>query len=149
MSDDRKYRHRGYMDSDRSEPRGSGRRAEEEGPASSPGAPRGRSAGLDKELALACKSCGRKVRGFEEIRPDDVCPHCGAGLHSCRQCRHFDTASRWECAKNAELPARVASKTAKNTCLLYSPELSFDMTGSKAASTDDARKGFENLFKKS
>ena len=148
MSDDRKYRPRGYMDSDSERPRTPRGAPEEGAPSASPGAPRGRSAGLDKELALSCKKCGQKIRGLEEIRAEDVCPKCGNDLHSCQQCKHFDTASRWECAKSAEIPARVANKTRRNECPLYSPTFAFDMTGAKAASTDDARDAFEKLFKK-
>ena len=148
MGEDRKYRHRGYMDSDSERPRGPRGPREEEGPAASPGAPRGRSAGIDKELALACKKCGHTVRGFEEVRPADSCPKCGNPLHSCRQCSHFDTASRWECSKNAEIPERIPGKTSANPCPIFAPALSFDMTGGKTASADDARTAFEKLFKK-
>jgi hypothetical protein len=114
-----------------------------------PGAPRGRSAGTDKEAIVACKKCGEKIRGFEDLKPEDRCPRCGSDLHSCVQCVHFDTSSRWECRKSEKIPARISAKTARNVCVVFSPALSFDLTGTKAPdSPTDARAAFERLFKK-
>jgi hypothetical protein len=145
---DRKYRHRGYMDSGGEEP--SRRRGAGEGaPPRLEGAPRGRSAGLDKDLAVSCKRCGQNVRGIEEITPDSTCPGCGSPLHACLQCKHFDPAARWECSRNAGIPARVADKKAANSCELFSAAASFDLTGRRPeASAGDARKAFDALFKK-
>ena len=122
---------------------------DESGRSSAPGAPRGRSAGIEKDLAVVCKKCGNQIRDFGEIRPDSACPRCGQALHSCSQCRHFDSSARWECAENARIPARVAGKTVANDCAAYAPAASFDLTGRKASdSPTDARKAFEALFKK-
>jgi hypothetical protein len=142
---DRKYRHRGYMDSsDEVRPRGprpnlSGR---------SEGAPRGRGIDQDKAVVFACKVCGEKRRDPEEIRFDSTCSKCGADLHACAQCAHFDTSARFECTQ--PIPERIVSKKARNNCSFYSPARSFDLTGSRAttATPDDARAAFERLFKK-
>lgn len=148
VPDDRKYRHRGYMDTGRdSEPRRHS--VDEPRQPSTPGAPKGRSAGIDKSLAVVCKQCGQSVRDAGEIAADTVCSRCGQPLHSCRQCTFFDSSARWECSRNESIPQRVAVKTAGNVCPVYSPLASFDLTGSKASdSPSDARKAFEALFKK-
>jgi len=148
MGDDRKYRHRGYMDSGSDASRGP-RGHFESGPPKSEGAPRGRSAGFDKELVVRCKKCGDAVRGLDAIEPDSPCPKCGTPLHACAQCRHFDSGARWECAQNTKIPARVADKSAANACRAFDALASFDLTGTKAVSTPtDARRAFDALFKK-
>jgi len=144
MSDDRKYRHRGYMDSggEPSRSRGGGPR-----PDRTEGAPRGRGIDLDKAVVFACRACGEKRRDPEEIRPDTRCAKCGADLHACRQCAYFDTSARFECTQ--PIAERIASKTRANSCSFFSPARSFDLAGSKAVETpDDARAAFDRLFKK-
>ena len=148
MSDDRKYRHRGYQDSGGEHPRGP-REPFDDSPAASPGAPRGRSAGIEKELVIACKKCGGKLTRVEEIGPADACPNCGTALHACVQCRHFDTAARWECGESARIPRRLAGKAAANDCPVFSPAVSFDMTGEKPRQgASEARSAFDDLFRK-
>jgi hypothetical protein len=139
---DRKYRHRGYQDSDReSRPRGpSVRPPPREGP-------RGRGADQDKAVVFACRACGEKRRDLEEIGFESACRRCGADLHACAQCAHFDTSARFECTQ--PIPERIPSKKLRNTCPLYSPAMAFDLTGTRGAATpDDARSAFEKLFKK-
>ncbi|HEY3170959.1 MAG TPA: hypothetical protein VGK86_00120 [Thermoanaerobaculia bacterium] len=143
---DRKYRHRGYMDSSSEESRPRGPRP---GPLGrSEGAPRGRGVDVDKAVVFACKSCGEKRRDLEDIRFDSTCAKCGADLHACVQCAHFDTSARFECTQ--PIPERIASKKTRNTCTFYSPAKSFDLSGPRAtaATPDDARAAFDKLFKK-
>ena len=148
MSDDRKYRHRGYMDSGGSEPRGrSGSGSGPRPPRDESGAPRGRGIDLNKAVVFPCRACGEKRRDLDEIGNDSSCAKCGAPLHACRQCTYFDTAARFQCTQ--PIPVRIPSKTAANTCTFYSPARSFDLTGARATETpDDARSAFDKLFKK-
>ena len=142
---DRKYRHRGYQDSSSEERRPRGPRPDALG--RSEGAPRGRGIDTDKAVVFACKSCGEKRRDPEEIRFDSTCGKCGADLHACAQCAHFDTSARFECTQ--PIPERIPSKKARNTCPLYSPARSFNLTGTRAVGTpDDARAAFDRLFRK-
>jgi hypothetical protein len=141
---DRKYRHRGYMDSGGDEPR---RRGTGSGLPRPEGAPRGRGIDLDKAVVFACKACGEKRRDPEDVGFDTTCRKCGADLHSCTQCAHFDTSARFECAK--PITARVPDKKKRNSCAFFAPAQSFDLTGSRGSATpDDARTAFERLFKK-
>jgi hypothetical protein len=139
---DRKYRHRGYMDSE-----GESRGRSAPRPPREEGAPRGRGIDVNKAVVFACRACGEKRRDLEEIQADTLCAKCGAPLHACRQCAHFDTAARFECTQ--PIPERIASKNGANACTFYSPARSFDLTGSRPTSTpDDARAAFDRLFKK-
>ncbi|HSS43902.1 MAG TPA: hypothetical protein VLO07_01075, partial [Thermoanaerobaculia bacterium] len=94
-----------------------------------------------------CRACGEKRRDPETIRSDSTCGKCGADLHACSQCAHFDTSARFECTQ--PIPERIAAKKQRNNCSFYSPAQSFDLTGSRAVDTpEDARSAFERLFKK-
>lgn len=146
MSDDRKYRHRGYMDSGSSEPSG-GRRSGGLRPPRDDGAPRGRGIDQNKAVVFRCKHCGERVLDLDSIGVEAVCRKCGGDLHACSQCMHFDTSARWECTE--PIPARIPSKKTRNTCTFYSPAKTFDLTGSRGEATpDDARSAFDALFNK-
>lgn len=141
---DRKYGHRGYMDSERESPRAKGSAPRGDRAA---GAPRGRGIDQEKAVVFACRACGEKRREMEEIRFDSTCKKCGADLHACAQCAHFDPSARFECTQ--PIPERIPSKKLRNTCSFYAPSRSFDLAGSRAVDTpDDARAAFERLFKK-
>jgi predicted RNA-binding Zn-ribbon protein involved in translation (DUF1610 family) len=145
LGEDRKYRHRGYQDSgsDSSGRRPSGPRP----PRSNDGAPRGRGIDQEKAVVFRCKHCGERVLDLDSIEVAAVCRKCGADLHSCSQCAHFDPSARFECTQ--PIPERIASKKSRNTCAFYSAAKTFDLTGSRGAATpDDARSAFDALFKK-
>ena len=141
---DRKYRHRGYMDDDREEPRP--RRPAGERPGRVEGAPRGRTAGMPTQVVFRCERCGRKIELLGELEADAACPGCGAPLHTCTNCASFDTSARFECRK--PIPARIESKTRANTCEHFTPKKIRDLSARGPASPDDARAAFDALFRK-
>ena len=47
------------------------------------------------------------------------CPKCGADLHTCRNCRHFDTAARFECSQ--PIKERMRKQGARRTAAPSSP----------------------------
>jgi hypothetical protein len=86
MSDDRKYRQRGYQDDNRDRtPKPAAKKAQE------PGAPAGaRRISQDgpKNLnmpgfreVVRCSQCGNPVSA--DVALDTRCPRCGADLHAC------------------------------------------------------------------
>ncbi len=113
---DRKYKHRGYQDgggygsgnssSSNSTPRPQTPRPEPR-PQRLEGAPRGRTAGGFGPEAFKCNQCGQIRQGFsvDDIAFDELCLKCGADLHTCGNCRFFDTTTLWEC--RAEIKVRV------------------------------------------
>jgi DNA-directed RNA polymerase subunit RPC12/RpoP len=143
MSDERKYRHRGYQDSggESGVRRPSGPRPpRDEGP-------RGRGADQDRAVVFRCKHCGERVLDLDSIGVGARCKKCGEALHACSQCTFFDTSARFECSK--PIPARITSKKAANECSFFAPAKAFDLTGSRGVATpDDARAAFDALFKK-
>ncbi len=153
---DRKYKHRGYQDGGgySSHSTGGGN-SRPQSPRPEPqrqrieGAPRGRTAGGFGPEAFKCNSCGQQRVGLENPTFDEGCVKCGADLHTCGNCSFFDTTATWECRK--DIPARVASKHAKNECAFFQPKVVRDLAADKGRqpqTPDNARKAFEALFKK-
>jgi len=152
VSDDRKYKHRGYQDS------GYGSQKPSSSQPQTPrepqrqrleGAPRGRTAGGFGPAAFKCNQCSQLRHSVGDLTFEDNCAKCGADLHTCGNCRFFDTTTMWECREN--IPARIAGKHAKNECTFFSPKIVKDLAadkGGRLISPDDARKAFDALFDK-
>lgn len=151
---DRKYRHSGYQDgggfSESKRSNNTPRTPMEPRKERMEGAPRGRTAGGFGPEVFKCTKCGeaKLALGEIEITPDSLC-QCGADLHTCWNCKNFDTSTRWECRQ--AIPARVTPKDAKNSCEFFQPKMVKDLSADKARmpqTPNDARSAFEALFKK-
>jgi hypothetical protein len=149
-----KYRQPGYQDSGderKSEKKPRPKRDETFGPRplQMPG----------KRTVSRCAQCGTLLQELSE--PVGVCPKCGFELHSCRQCTHFDPASRFECTQ--PIPERIPRKEMRNDCTFFLVRTTVERETSAAGGTaaaaagesatnttspEDARRAFENLFKK-
>jgi hypothetical protein len=157
VSDDRKYRQRGYQD----EPRERGSKA-----AGRPAPPQERAPGRQLQDASGpktpnlmaahevcrCARCGNLLS--LPIGSLERCSKCGADLHTCTQCVSFDTSVRWECTENAQLAARVAPKDVRNECRWFTPRTTVERQTSTAspspsdqAPSTSARRAFDDLFK--
>ena len=138
---DRKYRQRGYMDSDREsrhpkpESKPESKPQDREGPRS----PQMMAFGESSK----CAACGAKAP--PNIGVDTSCPKCNADLHSCRQCKYFDPGARFECSKS--ILARIVNKHARNTCELFAARIVVERQTSTGPPSD-ARQAFDKLFKK-
>jgi hypothetical protein len=145
-----KYRQQGYKDTDWQD------RARRTPPPQKPLTPeekaqqRSLKHALNREAneVVRCPDCGRNIQAIGAIGPETTCPHCNAPLHSCRACRHFDTAARWEC--RADVPERVPDKGKANACTLYDARLVLDATGRRTGTpqSGDPKSAFDNLFKR-
>jgi hypothetical protein len=112
-------------------------------------APRGRTAGGFGPDAFKCNQCGQLRHTLGELSHEDTCIGCGADMHTCANCRFFDTTTTWECREN--IPARVVGKRVKNQCTFFTPKIVKDLSADKGkmpVSEDSARKAFDALFKK-
>lgn len=142
-----KYRQRGYREDDYEEDR---QRARREKPPDLGNREQIRSLrhAIDRETILVtrCAQCGHQVPTSQlEIEPETTCSKCGAPLHSCRHCKHFDPDARFECRLPVEV--RIADKAAANSCEQFKPVQALDATGRRANTAEDARNAFHNLFK--
>jgi hypothetical protein len=152
MSDDRRYKQRGYQESDnRSSPQSQG---------FSPGGKRLPVITQYKET-VRCAECGHDLGTLFDIREGSACPRCGADLHTCRNCKHFDTGSRFECTQT--IKERVQKKGKANSCAPFTPRAivvkelnqaaqapsaSGPSAPSQTVRPDEARAALEKLFKK-
>jgi hypothetical protein len=133
---DRKYRQQGY----RNQGAGSGRR---EPPAAE--APRSGGAMLAKHTVSRCGACGAVLPIATASL--EQCPNCRAAIRACRQCTHFDTSRRFECAQ--PIAERLADKNARNDCASFSLRVTVERDASPDSTRPgDIRRGFDNLFKK-
>src|SRR5687768_17582539 len=123
MSDDRKYRQRGYQDDNRDRQKPSGPRPDSGGggkPEREPGAPAGArrisSEGarnprmMGSRQVARCTRCGTIVDS--QIMSRSNCPKCQVDLRAFVQCVNFDPAASYECA--VRLTARVAPQDLPN-----------------------------------
>lgn len=151
MPDDRRYKQRGYQDGEQRPSRSS------EGYSSE-----------GKRLpvitaykeTVRCAECGQDLSTAFDIQMDSLCPKCGTDLHTCRNCKHFDSAARFQCSQT--IKERIGKKAAANRCLLFTgrtivvkelgqasnaPNASVARAPSSRP-TDEARAALERLFKK-
>jgi len=165
MDSDRKYRQNGYQDSNNTPHNGNG----------SNGAPRPKPSGPRPPIDITGPRLPRLVQAVTASRcfncattlgPDTEfngpCPKCGAQLHCCKQCTHFEPATRFQCMK--PIPVRISIKDQRNDCTLFSPRVTVARDTSNGATASgrppgadntppprnasEAKSAFERLFKK-
>jgi hypothetical protein len=145
---DRKYRQRGYQDEPR-EPRE--RKPEQK----KEYAPRGQPPIQPKTFnmpgfreVVKCARCGNELTAATAWGPAGTCSRCGADLHTCAQCAHFDSSAAFECQQ--PIAARVSPKDARNTCGHFEPRTTVERetkSSSSPSSPSNAKKAFDDLFK--
>ena len=134
----RKYSQRGYQDSEGRDDEGrrsgppSGRR---EGP-------RGRGLGAPTESLFQCARCGSRI--VTNVGLETTCSKCGSDLHTCTNCRHFDTSVAKECREL--VPARIAGKAKRNTCDLFAARIVKGFAADAEPKKDDPKAAFDALF---
>jgi len=175
MDGDRRYRQSGYQDSDRGSGSFRSDRPKPQGPKlpldiTGPKLPRL----VQNVVASRCFSCSYMLSADADFK--GLCPKCGAALHCCKQCVHFDSSTRFQCTK--PIPVRIVVKDQANECTLFAPAVTVardvvpngggqangsytngsGSNGSTRAvdtsamqtprSANDARAAFDSLFKK-
>ncbi|GAC1628056.1 MAG: hypothetical protein PVS2B2_28300 [Candidatus Acidiferrum sp.] len=160
---DRKYSHRGYRDAEKDEKKEKRNKPHDRKPP--PGGPRGADQFGPRTPRMVgtvtrgrCSNCGAVLApGFD---PNGKCPKCSFELHSCKQCRFFDSGAQFECTQ--PVLERITPKDARNECKLYEFRMTIEKdtaptsyvqpappsTTFSAARPSDARQAFDDLFKK-
>ena len=156
MDRDRKYKHRGYRDAESQDKKPE--RKPESRPKQEQYGPR--TPRMVGTVTLArCSNCGAVLTpGFDA---NGQCPRCQFELHCCKQCRFFDSGAQFECMQ--PITESISPKDTKNNCTFYEFRMTVEKdtaptsytnaaaTPAPAASPsrpNDARKAFEDLFKK-
>lgn len=143
---DRKYRQRGYQDSNRD------RQAERYNQRPSKVSkneifgPRALQLAPTRSV-VRCAGCGAilSADGAASLDSTGRCPKCGTEIHSCRQCAYFNVEARFECSQPITL--RIPRKDIKNDCKYFALRTTVERQTSSAAPVDP-RQAFENLFRK-
>ncbi len=105
-----------------------------------------------------CAECGTVLA--HEFDATEKCPKCQAELHSCKQCRHFDSGAKFECTQ--PIPEAIPKKSAKNRCKFFEFRVTIEKDTSPASHApasapasdfthprpSSGRQAFDNLFKK-
>ena len=82
-------------------------------------------------MRAVCYACAAEVGARERIGRRDTCPRCGVDLHSCRQCRFYDTRAYNACGEpQAE---RVLDKERGNFCDYFAPSAGAAAVGAATA----------------
>jgi len=140
--EERKYKQRGYMES---EPREE-RKPAAQRPREKPEGPRGRGLGAPTATTFRCRVCGSKQQLAGTLAPDATCFDCNNDLHTCSNCVYFDGSRPNECRK--PVLQRVAAKGKRNTCELFAPNTIQEFAADQVAPSSDPRAAFDALFKK-
>lgn len=94
------------------------------------------------EYRLTCFQCKKKLSlGHMPGRRED-CPECGADLHVCRNCQHYDRQAYNECRETSADVVR--EKDRANFCDFYMPGI----LGAASDPKKDLLAAAEALFKK-
>lgn len=151
---DRKYKQSGYQDSGSSS-RDSSRREGDRpsGTPRAPGggrdardAPRGRGLGAPTASAFRCASCGELQSVGTAAGLAARCTGCGADLHTCTHCSHFDPGAAAQCRQPGVI--LVAKKSKANSCPEFEPRERQEFAAEKPApAAKDPRAAFDALFK--
>ena len=134
----RRYKQKGYMDDDspeRREPKGK--------PKPRSDRPRGRGLGAPTETVFRCARCGTKETLSGPIAPAQTCRSCGSDLHTCTNCKHFDTSAPNECREAVTEP--IAKKSTRNECELFRPKGAKEFKAD-SGKQDDPKDAFDALF---
>ena len=118
MDGDRKYRQSGYQDSDKGSGSFRSDKSRPQGPRppldiTGPKLPRL----VENVVASRCFRCAVTLASDTDFKQS--CPKCGAALHCCKQCVHFDSSTRFQCTK--PIPVRIVVKDSANDCPLFAP----------------------------
>ena len=151
MSEDRRYNQRGYQEGEHRAPR-----------PSQGFSPEGKRLPVitDYKETIRCAECGQDLSTAFDIQRESLCPKCNADLHTCRNCKHFDTAARLQCTQT--IKERIGKKAAANQCPLFIGRTIVvkELGQTSASSTsavphppssrlaEEARAELERLFKK-
>jgi DNA-directed RNA polymerase subunit RPC12/RpoP len=95
-----------------------------------------------KEKHHFCFICGNEI-DFDRIKMQrtDTCPHCGADLHACKNCEHWDPGLPNQC--RARVTDYIADRDKNNHCTQFTFK---DGAGEKYESVSVKEK-LDKLFK--
>ncbi len=94
-----------------------------------------------------CHACGAAWEGTPGSQPGrgEACTKCGADLHCCRNCRHYDPSAHHECRSSTT--EYVKDKEKRNFCDEFEFSEKGTGGGGENRPPDDMDQKWKNLFK--
>ena len=97
----------------------------------------------DRELY--CAGCGKRLELERKAGRRDECSHCGAELHACVNCEHYDADRTRGCREpNAHAEEAIQDVTRSNYCQWFDHRRGAPRMQAPSGSAKDA---FDALFK--
>jgi hypothetical protein len=95
---------------------------------------------------MRCHRCGKDIQINGKVSRTAACPGCDTDMHVCLNCTFYDPYAPNQCRETqVEL---VQHKEKTNFCEYFTPNEKMAMDSNPASKQEDARKLFDNLFKK-
>ena len=79
-----------------------------------------------------------------QIFRNSECPECKSDLHSCKNCKFYESGAHYDCKESVDFP--VNDKESANFCDYFSVRFDFGSDAKKNDKIDAARNAFNNLF---
>ena len=92
---------------------------------------------------LYCYKCGNATELVDKVKRADTCEHCGADMHSCKNCKFFDPMVHNQCRES--ITTWEPDKEKANFCTYFVPR---EGEAEEAEDRDQALSKLEALFKK-
>lgn len=94
---------------------------------------------------MVCAHCRKDVTLSDRVGRESICPHCGAYLHSCVNCRFYSPGRHNDCSEPQAEP--VTDKRGANFCDYFVVrEHPFSGAGLKEEKRRKAKDQFDKLF---
>lgn len=94
---------------------------------------------------MNCHACKNEIVIEGSVSRTDECSHCGADIHCCLNCAHYDPYAHNRCREpQAEW---VSNRDKANFCDFFTPG-NLALKGESKKAADNAKTAFDNLFKK-
>ena len=99
-------------------------------------------------MQFACHECSELINVIagKRVLHSDACPSCSAPQRSCLNCRFYDTAAHNQCREPQAEWQRFKERA--NYCDYFDPRPAGSSFGKSADVADEARKKWDELFKK-
>jgi hypothetical protein len=95
---------------------------------------------------MVCYHCGGEIKIEGYISRMAECPNCAADVHCCLNCENYDPAAYNRCREpQAEW---VSDREKANFCDYFTPNRLMPSSNRGLTAAEEARRAFENLFKK-
>lgn len=95
-----------------------------------------------EERIYHCHKCGGRLEFEVKMQRTDVCVHCAADLHCCKNCEYWDPGSYNECRE--QISEYVPERERTNHCTFFT----FRSTPRDKTNMADARAKLDALFRK-